>query len=66
MELENFERFHVKGMKNWYRCVLIFLRVSTVAFKLIILLPSALQNQFGVGYWAISHCIYCKLIEGCF
>ena len=39
--------FHV------HRCVLIFLRVSTVAFKLITLLSWwHLQNQFGVGFWA--------------
>ena len=39
--------FHV------HRCVLIFLRVSTVALKLITLLSWwHLQNQFGVGFWA--------------
>ena len=37
--------------------------MSTVEFKLITLLPWDLQNQFGVGYLAISYYKYCKIIK---
>ena len=42
-----------------------FLQVSTIAFKLITLLLWDLENQFGIGYWAISYYKYCKLVESC-
>ena len=43
-----------------------FLPVSTMAFKLITLLPWDLQNQFVIGYWAITYYKYCKLVKECF
>ena len=43
-----------------------FLRGSAIAFKLINLLSWDLQNQFGVGYWAIRYYKYCQLVESCF
>ena len=55
-----------KNLFQVHRCVLIFLRVSTIAFKLITLLSWDLQNQFGVVYWASSYYKCCKLIESCF
>ena len=59
-------QFFKKIFFQVHRSVLMFLRLSTIAFKLITLLPWDLQNQFGVGYWAISYYKYCKLVEICF
>ena len=52
-----------KNLFQVHRCALIFPWVSTVAFKFITLLSWDSQNQFCVGYWAISYYKYCKLIE---
>ena len=43
-----------------------FLQLSTMAFKLINLLPWDSQNQFGVGYWGIIYYKYSKLVGSCF
>ena len=59
-------QFFKKILFQVHRSVLMFLRLSIIAFKLITLLPWDLQNQFGVGYWAISYYKYCKLVEICF
>ena len=52
-----------KNLFQVHRCILMSLRESTIALKLITLLSSDLQNQFGVSYWAISYYKYFKLVE---
>ena len=59
-------KFFNRNLFQVHRCVLMFLQVSTIAFKLITLLSWDLQNQFGVGYWVLSYYKYCNLVEICF
>ena len=35
------------------------------SIKHITLLLWDLENQFGIGYWAISYYKHCKLVESC-
>ena len=64
-KVEN-QQFLNKDLFQIHRCVIIFLRMSTIAFKLFTPLSWNLKNQFGVGYPERSYYKYYKLIESCF
>ena len=51
-EVENWELLN-KDLFQFCSCVLIFLPVNTIQFKLLILLSVDLQNHFDIGYWPL-------------